>query len=146
MKKTFLIIAIALLSSIHSFSQTTTEDEYNYITIGYKTQVADQGGDLKKGYKIKDLGKWGINFRDSAKVTFKAFYREGILKPIAIMAIFSQANSTEYYCIPTMNAKDLWEKTLGQVSEGQLSLKNSMRYETLIYALMKLSSENIMAN
>ena len=62
MKFLFLfVIAFAItLSSIGqskfvAVSQPTTEEEYNYVTKGYPTQISE-GLDMKKGYSFKDLG------------------------------------------------------------------------------------------
>src|ERR1700722_8135428 len=124
MKKLLLLIGITLVFYTNSFSQqnantiTTTEEEYNYVTVGYGTQVVKEGGDLKKGYTIKDLGTWGYQ---RTNIVFKAFYREGVLKPIAIIVMYplvsdGSIKNYEYYCIPTPNAYALWQRTLKQVS------------------------------
>jgi hypothetical protein len=150
MKRIILFIGIALLSYTNSFSQqnvnggnviATTEEEYNYVTVGYPQAVA-AGYDVKKGYSVKDLGNWGYQGKS---VNFKAFYRDGIVKPIAIMAIYTiivdgKISSPEYYCIPTINAYALWQRTLQQVSAESLA---GAKYEAFTFALMKLASENM---
>lgn len=52
MKKSTLILAAAFFS-VTLFGQTT-EEEYNYLTKGYKVQI-ESGLDMKKGYEFKDL-------------------------------------------------------------------------------------------
>jgi hypothetical protein len=61
MFKTILCSLILSFSLLHlqSFAQKlvpTTEEEYNYITKGYKIQVSS-GLDMKKGYHFNQMGK-----------------------------------------------------------------------------------------
>jgi hypothetical protein len=157
MKKTLLFIGIGLLSYTYSYSQqnlnngnnntanviTTTEEEYNYFTVGYPNAIA-QGYDVKQGYSVKDLGTWGYQGQNFA---FKAFYRDGVSLPIAILAIYTYTrgatSAPQYYCIPTMNAWNLWQRTLQQVSSETLA---GAKYEAFTYALMKLDSEIMTAH
>ncbi len=149
MKKVVLCIGVVLLSYSYSYSQTTTEDEYNYVTKGYQELVVKDGGDLKKGYTLKDFGSWGYapgtTFgNDTAYVDFKGLYREGIAKPIAIMAIYKKGEDREYVCIPSKNASDVWELTLTKIQSYRM--RNSEMYSAFTYALMKLASENMTAH
>ncbi len=50
---------IILVLCENSFSQSTTQEEYNYITKGYKIQV-ESGLDMKKGYILTELGNSGL--------------------------------------------------------------------------------------
>ena len=53
---------VLILSSIASFGQVaisvpapTSEEEYNYLTKGYKVQI-ESGLDMKKGYALHNMG------------------------------------------------------------------------------------------
>lgn len=59
MKKSILIFAL-LLSAVTFLKAQTTEEEYNFVTIGFKVQL-ESGLDMKKGYALKDLGSWSLN-------------------------------------------------------------------------------------
>ena len=56
MKKS-LIVLFSLVSVItYSQEVVTTDIEYNYATRGYYRQVVEEGGDVKKGYEVRNLG------------------------------------------------------------------------------------------
>jgi len=147
--KKYQILTVAFLISIifnatPSYCQTTQE-EYNYITKGYKTQVIDQGGDLKKGYAIKDLGDWGLTFGvEKRRCEFKAFIREGQTKPCAIMMVYKRTDVTTganyYICIPSIDAPDdIWQQTLTFVNTTFKD--NDAMLQTTIWSLMKFSAQ-----
>lgn len=151
MRKLFFALGIVLLSYTYSYSQqnfnngnapnviTTTEEEYNYITVGYPQAVA-QGYDVKQGYSVKDLGQ---SFMNNYTITLKAFYRENVSNPIAILAICSNnVNPPEYFCIPTLNAYGLWSRVFKKISSEDLA---GAKYEAITYALMRVLSENMLA-
>jgi hypothetical protein len=144
-----------LLLSIFSFLTTvtkaqTTDAEYNYITAGYKIQVIDQGGDIKKGYSILPIDAgYKVNFGSDGlrDVSFMAMYRVGEKKPFAYMMIYKRTQSgfEKYYCIPAAGSKhELWTKTWNTIMDD---LKNSRTTNTgipysstVIMALMKFIS------
>ena len=66
--KLIIVITFILLSSsvAKMYAQPTSEEEYNYITKGYKVQV-ETGLDMKAGYHFKDLGDWGLKFNDGRR-------------------------------------------------------------------------------
>ena len=68
MKKITFILAAFLLIFLSGAARlyaqttiTTTEEEYNYITKGYKVQF-ESGLDMKKGYILKDMGEWNLKY------------------------------------------------------------------------------------
>lgn len=81
----------------------TTEEEYNYLTKGYKIQL-ESGLDMKKGYILKDMGEWE---EGSYGFKFKALIREEAdeLAGILVMAKSDSWTgiSTYYLCIPINN-------------------------------------------
>ena len=142
MKKSILLFAL-LFSAITFVKAQTTEEEYNYVTKGYKVQM-ESGLDMKKGYTLKDLGNWSLNFGSDGtrEATFKGLYRDNSSKPCAIMLIYKRPSSgyTEYYCIPTIDApSNLWDKTLEQINTHFTEQNAKAVYSTLVWALMKFS-------
>ena len=143
-KKTYLAAAFVFAVSLSAMGQTTQE-EYNYITKGYKIQV-ESGLDMKKGYSFYELHptilKWSE--KESRNCYFKALIRDGESKPCAIMMIYKKFDvGAEYYiCIPTLNTPDdIWQQTfqdLIKISEAE-DAKQLMH--AMVWSLMKLSSE-----
>lgn len=148
--KFIIVTTFILLSSsvAKMYAQPTSEEEYNYITKGYKVQV-ETGLDMKAGYHFKDLGDWGLKFSDGRRgFTFKALYRSEQTKPCAIMAIYERrvngkAEYSEYYCIPSMDAEPLWDKMLEQINKGFEGSNSKQMFSGMVWALMKLATQEI---
>lgn len=111
--KIILLIAISLSLITNSFSQTTWTD-YNYITKGYFTTIA-QGLDFKKGYNLKEILKGNIFEGSLSKNKYQFSYRSYIKesKPdstIAIMAILLKNGVVEkVFCIPSAKTESaIW--------------------------------------
>ncbi len=100
MKKiTFLLLFLTTFS----YSQvSTTIDEYNYLTKGYKIAV-DSGLDLKKGYGFREVS---THNEANYKFTFNQFVRTDTNKVCAIMVTaYSKFWGNFYYlCIPINNS------------------------------------------
>ncbi len=79
----------------------TTEEEYNYITKGYATQVAD-GLDMKKGYHFHDV--FDVR-RGNYQFISKELIRESNDQVAGILVIAKSLtwNRTYYLCIPHDN-------------------------------------------
>lgn len=142
MKNKLLFTLVATLFTITVVAQTT-EEEYNYVTKGYKVQM-ESGLDMKKGYSLKDLGNWSLNFGSDGtrEAVFKGLYRDNSTKSCAIMLIYKRPSTgyTEYYCIPTIDApQNLWDKTLEQINTHFTEQNAKAVYSTLVWALMKFS-------
>lgn len=155
MKKAIFIFVTLLITvlfgSVKTYSQTpvtTTEEEYNYITKGYQVQI-ESGLDMKKGYTLKDIGDWSLKYGDGNRgFTFKGLYRGTNTKPCAIMAIYNKKEGEkitykEYYCIPTLTAEALWNKTLSQLSANFEKSNANQMYSAMVWALMKLAAQEI---
>jgi len=144
-KKLILLLFILLIgcSSDLLFSQTTQE-EYNYLTKGYKDQI-EKGQDMKKGYKISDLGTWNTESgKEKRECEFKGLYRTGQTKPCAILMIFRRTDIPQganfYICIPSINATpEIWDQTLDFINKNFQG--NDMAMKTIIWALMKFSAQ-----
>ena len=87
----------------------TTEEEYNFLTKGYKIQV-ESGLDMKKGYLMVDLGE----VKDgSCSFKFKVLERESSEEAAGILVIAKEETwsgvSTYYLCIP-LNSPELYKR------------------------------------
>ena len=132
MKKIYVLLAAVLLCfgfqlkaqiNYNLEQKPTTEEEYNYLTKGYKIQI-ENGLDMKKGYSLVDISPedgFGVRFESPQKgtiirsVNYKALIREGDKKPCAILCIMQRKDTgyTEYLCIPSANASaEMWDKTM----------------------------------
>lgn len=142
--KIFVIVSL-LLYSIYGYSQTT-EGEYNYILSGYKVQVIEQGGDLKKGYSLKDYGETKLTLPDGAVgMDFKVLTHDSNNKAAAIMAICKRYSKSgvlsdeEYYCIPIGDENSLWDRTIAQLNAHYGNDKGKELYEVMLLAFMHFS-------
>lgn len=119
MKKLFYLL---LFVSFNIFSQSensnlevisgTTQEEYNYLTKGYKVQI-ESGLDMKKGYTLKnideDFSSAFTSIENGNKKTiirkneFKLLFRDNEKTPCAILMITNRIdnNVKQYFCIPT---------------------------------------------
>src|SRR6185436_2915251 len=143
----FLLIFLSGAARLYAQTTiTTTEEEYNYITKGYKVQF-ESGLDMKKGYILKDMGEWNLKYDNVSRgFAFKGLYRENDTVPCAIMAIYQKKNNgktsiSEYYCLPTMDATALWDRTMAQLNENYNQPNANQIYIGMIWSLMKLSAQ-----
>lgn len=104
MKKLFALLF--LFFTFKAISQTlppTTEEEYNYVTKGYKIQI-ESGLDQKAGYEFRKIQTW-----ESTKYTFdfRLLVRTGTKQMAAIMVIAKSKvwNNIYYLCIPQSNTE-----------------------------------------
>lgn len=100
--KIFITTCITMLM-LSAFGQTT-EEEYNYVTKGYKIQI-ESGLDMKKGYYFKDIKISEPNKSGIQKYPqFKHLYREGEAFPCATLMILSKS---KYLCIPHLKSNHI---------------------------------------
>lgn len=115
------------------YSQTT-EEEYNYITKGYKIAV-ESGMDLKSGYSLQDL----YTYQDSLYVfDFKLFVNDKTKKTSCVLV---KANSlmwgNKYYlCIPIGNSA-LTKKYESKLNEWDKAILSS--YSLALSNILSLS-------
>lgn len=149
--KKILIISIIALSTTKLYSQGTTQEEYNYITKGYKAQI-EGGLDMKKGYSFIDMGKWSLlTGSEKRNCEFKGLLRDGEKKPCAVMMVFKRTDISEgttgYICIPSIDAEEaIWQQTLNFLNENftdELTSSNANSMKTIIWTLMKFSSMEV---
>lgn len=101
MKQHFLFLVVTLFS-INTYSQLTTQTEYNYMKKGYK-QVEENGLDVKKGYTVEEIG----NLRGSDITLFATLLRrsDNSIAGIILKTVASYSG-TNYYCLPAANKID----------------------------------------
>jgi hypothetical protein len=144
--KRLLFLLVVGLMALAAKSQTT-EEEYNYLTKGYQIQL-ESGLDMKKGYTMKDLTEYVVNFQSGnyKKVTFKYLYKDEAKKNVAVLAIFSfykkEENKTlsKYICIPLSNTDTLlMDRAFNQIKE----FTDPDNVNIMARAMIKLSSQLI---
>ena len=103
MKKITLLLF--MFSSLCYSQVSTSVDEYNYLTKGYKIAV-DSGLDLKKGYGFREVASHNeLNY----KFSFNQFVRTGTNEVCAILVYANSKlwGNSYYICIP-LNNSDLY--------------------------------------
>lgn len=143
MKK--IIILLFVIGTYCNLFAQTTQEEYNYLTKGYKIQL-ESGLDMKKGYSLKDLGDWGLNHgSENRNCTFKGLVRDGQNKPCAILMIYKRTDISNgavfHICIPINASGDIWQQTLDFVNANFKD--NIQMSNAIIWALMHLSSQEV---
>jgi hypothetical protein len=96
------IYVLLVFISCISYSQvSTTQEEYNYLTKGYKIQITS-GLDMKSGYEFETFL---IQKADSYEFEFKHLIKTKENSKVAIFVIAKSkvSGSTYYYCIPKNN-------------------------------------------
>ena len=88
----------------------TTQEEYNYVTKGYKVQL-ESGLDMKKDYELRDIDnvkQSGTNGTIARQAWLKALNRvstNGTKTIAAYMIIYQRTgNLQQYFCIPSPNS------------------------------------------
>lgn len=117
MKNVTITLFLAIVA--YSISAQTTQEEYNYVTKGYKVQL-ESGLDMKKGYTLKDLFETSTQTGPVTRTTtFKGLYKTGSNNPCAIMMIYKREGTafTEYICIPHYaSAQSIWDQYFQQLA------------------------------
>jgi hypothetical protein len=111
MKKIIVTSFAFLFLSIIAVAQRikpTTDDEFNYGSIGYKIQL-QMKLPMKKGYSVTDLGG---HLEPDRSVTLKGLLRDGETLPCAVIMVYTKINTPpEYFCMPTPDAPEaLWTR------------------------------------
>lgn len=102
----------------------TTQEEYLYVTLGYKEQL-QKGLDDKKGYSWKPLSQHQFSYKKSGFLSaqyetgvfdFEALYRNSETQPCAFVSIFREKQGIGkkdgvFVCIPhPLSQKDIQAK------------------------------------
>jgi hypothetical protein len=140
----FGLLIVLVIGTVRVAGQTTQE-EYNFITKGYKVQL-DSGLDMKKGYLFTDYGKYSLSFgSEQRECEFKGLTRQGQTKHCAIMMIYRRTDIPNgqvfFICIPSADAPDeIWKQTLKVINTDLAGTKNLPLMQTVIWALMRFGS------
>jgi hypothetical protein len=140
------LLLLIFISSSSSYAQTT-EEEYNYLTKGYKIQI-ESGLDMKKGYRLEPLGEWDLNYGNDGRrgAEFLTLIREDKNEIAGILMIYKRPSTKHatYYCIPSKDApQSLWDRTLEQLNKDYESTKSKQVLSAISWALMKLASQEV---
>lgn len=143
MKTKTLLLLIASIMCQFSFSQekaTTTEEEYNYLTIGYEQQIKT-GGDMKSGYKLVPIGK---PVTASGYTVERYFLKtnEDVAKAVFIIAKKEKGEKDKlrYLCLP-FNNSDLMKKFYNDVSALGITMMEIV--EVAVFDLASKSCEKV---
>ena len=103
MKK--LLVLLIGFNSLLLFGQTanqpapTTEEEYNYLTKGYKVQI-ESGLDMKKGYEIVSIDTVSTKIATAELFTLNRI-KDSKKEIAAYLIIYKRTSrTTEYICVP----------------------------------------------
>jgi hypothetical protein len=144
-QKAFLIFIFLFLSTVfNSFAQKifipptqTTDEEYNYLTKGYKIQT-ESGLDMKKGYKFESME---TITEDNYSFKYQALIREGKNEVAGISVIITiryaiGAPKVYYLCIPVRNPNllSLYANDLKTIDER--AIKPFLKYTSGLMASM----------
>jgi len=108
--KKIIGLFIMVFLFFNAFGQTT-EEEYNYLTKGYKIQK-ESGLDMKKGYNLQLFKFYKPNGIPSGW-EFSGLFHDGEKVPCAILAVFKKINFDneleyeKYFCIPSPSSDEM---------------------------------------
>ncbi len=105
MKRAFFIL-ITVMSSVLVFSQTSDE-EYQYVTYGYREQL-QKGLDDKDGYYWKPVYEYRFEYQED-----KFFGKNKFIGLFSFEALFRKDDSTPCAIVAIYRAKDHWPKKDG---------------------------------
>lgn len=131
-----LLTILLLLISLISYGQgvtgpaPTTEEEYNYVTKGYRVQI-ESGLDMKKGYSFQDMGEVR---HGNYTFTVKGLLRETKNELAAMLIITKSDVSGRFYyiCLP-INNKDLFAKYFADINAWDEALTTSYCFVVSAY-------------
>ena len=140
MKKLFLTALLA--ASISAAFSQTTEEEFNYVTKGYKTTL-EQGLDVKNGYLVETIPQAKATSNNTVKLEPKILLRKGQpAKDFAAMMIVYSLNNkvTKVYCIPHPSSNaDILAKSVQDLSSAEGTQKK------LLLTMMSETIGNLLA-
>lgn len=128
-------IFLLVLTCTTVFGQApTTQEEYNYITKGYKIML-ESGLDVKKGYLIIDVKDYTTS---SYTFSFKYLVREQPNEVAAILVIAKSIlwGNTYYVCIPNSTENMLYPQYTSVISawDKSMLLEYHKAYEAIAHA------------
>jgi hypothetical protein len=115
-----IILSINLYSQdSNSLAPGTTEEEYNFLSKGYRVQI-ESGLDMKKGYIFQEFGEVK---QSSYSFNFKILIREAKKEVAGILVITkSEVSGNTYYVAIPVNNKDLMPRYYSTINAWDESL------------------------
>jgi hypothetical protein len=105
--KTIIFIPFLMLICCAGYGQTSQE-EYNFITKGYRFTV-DYGLDMKKEYSVKQLKEYDLTPNCSAVIS--GLFRAGTSDLAGYLLSIKDGSFEKDICIPTENSTtDIWKQ------------------------------------
>lgn len=131
MKKLIIIFITGFILSSNTYAQElntsspTTEEEYNYVTKGYKVQI-ESGLDMKKGYAFEELFE---ETNGDYNFTVSCLIREPKKEIAAILVKTKSSISGKvyYFCIPHGN-EELNEKYYQDLTGWDYGITKAYNY------------------
>lgn len=133
----FVLTGASAWSQGASQESKTSEEEYNYLTKGYRVQI-ESGLDMKKGYILQDMGdvKQG-SYSFAMKVLIREAKEE--LAGILVVTKSDISGKTYYVCIP-INNPDLYSRYYADINGWDESLTTAYCYVVSAYFASVMSS------
>ena len=118
------------------FKTPTSEEEYNYMSKGYKNTISE-GADLKKGYMVNNnYGKLSIGLYD---FKFIPFYRgDSSFVGIIVKAHSGASNSDYWFGIPFKNI-ELFHNFCNQLAALDVNMTNAFINAFVMFSREKVS-------
>jgi hypothetical protein len=141
-----LLPLIIICISVNAFCQITTQEEYKYVSYGYKNHLRD-GSDFKQGYTLTDLNSFDFQWSDMQRtVSFKGFYKNGADKPSAVMLVYHARGGDNYFCIPGPESDNSLWVSFDQSIENFFNGKNGFNpaTATLVRSMARMISSSEM--
>ncbi|MEI6750466.1 MAG: hypothetical protein WCM93_15020 [Bacteroidota bacterium] len=128
-----IVVFVSLTFSVKSTCGQTTQEEYNYVTKGYKTQI-ESGLDMKKGYSLKEITTASVGVRN---VVLKGLYRTSSNVLCAIMIEYTKSGeATQYFCAPmTGSPQEIYTQFYNSLSDNDTKINSEERLQIIVYAL-----------
>ncbi|NND63020.1 MAG: hypothetical protein HKN48_07465 [Flavobacteriaceae bacterium] len=140
MKPVILFLFGILSCSLYS---QTTNDEYNYVTKGYRAQI-ENGLPNKVGYDFEKINNYG--YKSAGKeynLIFSKLVKTATNTTVAVMIEYEFIDPegkkvVAYYCIPhSRSANSIWNKARKQIQDT----KNTDLLTAYGFALTKYAAE-----
>lgn len=140
MKKIFFT-CLALLTIYFSSNAQTTQEEYNYVTKGWKKHL-DEGSDVKHGYEMIMIDEINSATKDGSKrsVSMYSFVKKSPVRKIAAyMVTYKKDNDpVEYICVPhPESAPEINKQYYTTLYNGDPMINTGYRLSNITYLLSR---------
>lgn len=135
-------VTILWLLSVVLLNAQTTEEEYNYLTKGYKIQL-ESGLDMKAGYKLNLITSSNTTF-DNVKriVEFHSLIKTSNNTQCAVLMVYKKENESQFYCIPTLNSSIEMRSRAFRYLTTDFGGFSNEKFKTIIWGLLQFCMTN----